>query len=57
MTRSKCIWMIALSLFATCTLIAAPAIAQQQVDVVNDKAHPVPCWMLLNPTRTPAQCT
>ncbi len=42
MTRSKWNWMIALFLFAACTLIAIPAVAQQQVDVVNGKGHPVP---------------
>src|SRR5271165_3755236 len=42
MTWSKWNWMIASFLFAACTLIAVPAIAQQQVDVVNGKGHPVP---------------
>jgi hypothetical protein len=49
MTQNAWKWMIALSLFATCTLVAIPAIAQgkpgpptQNVVVINGAGQPVP---------------
>jgi len=42
MTRSKWNWMVVLFLFAVCTLVTVPAIAQQHVQVINGDGAPVP---------------